>query len=251
MYVHWNAHAPKIWKIGTLKGLIRRAFIVSSTDGSLNNEITFLRNIFTNINQYPKAVFDTTLKSFRKKWSDMNTPTSDINQGDAPTDQEADIPLHPYIILPYKGDKGYGIINDFKKTLNTFLPTNIMPRFIYKGRKLGTFFPTKDKIPDAHKSGVVYGYKIKNSNGAPYDYIGETSVRFESRIIEHMRTDTNSSIHKHSQENNYSPSINDFTIIANGYHNGLDRKLCEALYIKEYNPFLNAQRTSYKIELFK
>ena len=139
----------------------------------------------------------------------------------------------------------------FQKSLHSILPKNIIPRFVYKGRKLGTYFPIKDNILDAHKSGVVYGYKIPNSQGTTYDYIGETSVRFENRVNEHMRTDKQSSIFKHSQENNYTPCNNNFSIIANGYHNSLNRKLCEALYIKDYKPILNAQVSSYKIELFK
>ena len=41
-----------------------------------------------------------------------------------------------------------------------------------------------------------------------------------------------------------------FTILANGYHNWLDRRLCEALFVRDHKPFLNKQKNSHKLELF-
>ena len=35
-----------------------------------------------------------------------------------------------------------------------------------------------------------------------------------------------------------------------GYPRYLDRKIAEALYIKDYNPVLNGQKVSYKLTLF-
>ena len=125
-----------------------------------------------------------------------------------------------------------------------------MPRFIYKGQKLGTFFPIKDKVDTRHKSGVIYGYRLPENNTNTYHYIGETSVRFETRINEHIRRDKNSSIFKHAQENNYTASPSNFSILAQGYNNWLDRKLCESLFIKDHKPILNTQRNSYNLELF-
>ena len=56
IYVHWKAHVPKIWKIGTLKGLFRRAFLISANNDRLKREIDFLEQIFVKINKYPKRV---------------------------------------------------------------------------------------------------------------------------------------------------------------------------------------------------
>ena len=83
-----------------------------------------------------------------------------------------------------------------------------------------------------------------------YHYIGETAVRHETRMYEHAYTDKASAIYKHSHENNYVASASNFNILASGYHNTLDRKLCEALFVKDYKPFLNAQKNSHKIMLF-
>ena len=43
----------------------------------------------------------------------------------------------------------------------------------------------------------------------------------------------------------------DFEIIRLGYKKGIDRKISEALYIKEYRPHLNEQQISLNLQLFK
>ena len=85
IYINWKAFASKFWKIGTLKGLYRKAFLVSSVDNRLNKEINLLKHVFVNIN-------------------------------------------------------------------------NVIPRVTYKEKKLGYFFPIKDKVDDKHKSNLVYGF---------------------------------------------------------------------------------------------
>ena len=40
IYMHWNSHAPSSWKIATLKNLVQRATIVSSTKQALEEDPT-------------------------------------------------------------------------------------------------------------------------------------------------------------------------------------------------------------------
>ena len=257
IYVHWRAHAPKTWKLGTLKGLFRRAFLVSSSDTNLKNEIDYLKNIFIKINKYPIIVVKNTLKLVKNKISkeraalavDGNAPAT-MDLVTSVTDDDAPSTTHPHIILPYKGYKGENIIKNLKKLLSSSLPKHVIPRYIYKGRKLGSFFPIKDKVTDIHKSDLVYGYRIPDTRTDSYDYIGESKVRHETRIYEHSYTDKNSSIYKHSQDNNYVASPSNFCILASGYDSWIDRRLCEALFVRDYKPTLNVQKNSHKLELF-
>ena len=166
------------------------------------------------------------------------------------TSDEVPNTTHPHIILPYKGIKGENIVKVLKKVLSSSLPKNVIPRIIYKGKKLGSFFPTKDKVSDIHKSDIVYGYQVPTMETDSYHYIGECKVRHETRMYEHAHTDKNSAIYKYSHEHNYIPSPSDFSILANGYHTWLDRRLCEALFVRDYKPFLNRQKNSHKLELF-
>ena len=46
LYINWNAHAPAIWKIATLKSLIKRALLVSSAKTVLDNELARIEKIF-------------------------------------------------------------------------------------------------------------------------------------------------------------------------------------------------------------
>ena len=104
----------KVWKIGTLKGLFRRAFLVSSTDESLKTEIDYLKKIFVKINNYPKIVVENTLKLVRDKVAEekrapipndvgVNVNTLDATSGGLPG---SPLPTFPHIILLYKGLEG-------------------------------------------------------------------------------------------------------------------------------------------------
>ena len=154
------------------------------------------------------------------------------------------------MILPYKGFKGENLIQGFKKILKSSLPDNIIPRIVFKGRKLGSFFPIKDKVDDKHKSNLVYGYHIPGRETESPHYVGMSKVRHETRINEHIHTDKNSAIYQHKIKHNHILSPSNFTILAQGYNAWLDRRICESLYARDYNPFLNKQKNTHKLELF-
>ena len=46
IYMNWNSFAPKTWKMGTLKSLIERAFLICSTEELLNEELKYLKKYF-------------------------------------------------------------------------------------------------------------------------------------------------------------------------------------------------------------
>ena len=153
--------------------------------------------------------------------------------------------------MPFLGQQRNTIIGNFRKKLNKYLPENIKPRFTFKGKKIGAYFPIKDKIKNEHQSNVTYAYthnsEIRSNHDV--DYVGETNVRFATRVREHC-TQKQSSIFKHANQNNYTVSESDFRILDKGYRNNSIRKIDEALYIKEYKPKLNEQIMSYKLHLF-
>ena len=65
-----------------------------------------------------------------------------------------------------------------------------------------------------------------------------------------MNTDKNSAVYKHNKAKNVVTSQDNFRILETGYHNTIDRKLAEAIYIKQYTPELNEQVRSFKLCLF-
>ena len=162
--------------------------------------------------------------------------------------------VHPHIILPYKGKEGHNLLQKFKKCISNVVSKKVIPRFVYKGKKLGSFFPIKDKIDTKHESNLVYYYKCDFDNDSHCtsveDYVGETNVRYETRTNEHGSTDKNSAIFKHTRDANHSSNNSNFRIIARGYNKKRDRKLAEALFIRDLEPSLNEQVNSYKLKLF-
>ena len=119
--------------------------MISSDDNRLKDEINYLKNVFMKVNSSPKTVVINSLKFVKDKVAKENE-TPQQNDGDNNSDGTmarntvVDVPIHPHIILPYKGFKGDSLIKRFKFFLNEYLPENVNPRFILKGKKWGHFF---------------------------------------------------------------------------------------------------------------
>ena len=70
IYVNWEAFAPKVWKTGTLKGLVRRALTVCSTEEFQEREIVFLKKIFGEQNGFPSRVVHDYIHNVKHKMED-------------------------------------------------------------------------------------------------------------------------------------------------------------------------------------
>ena len=82
-------------------------------------------------------------------------------------------------------------------------------------------------------------------------YLGETGRRTE-RAADHCGKDKQSRLLKHALISNHPVvDLKDLKIIDKNYHgNKYKRKISEALYIKQYQPLLNAQEHSVQLKLF-
>ena len=258
VYMNWHSFAPKPWKIGTLKGLIRRAFTICSTNEYRDREIAFLKKVFVKINCFPSKVVNKIINDVKNRMASDNVETEPVTSDDTPINvaSTAAAPTSkeeiytPFISLPYKGQKGEEIIRTLKTVLKNTLPTNVIPRFTYKGKKLGSFFRIKDKVPVEHQTQLVYAFNPAYNDEQKTEYIGETKVRYGTRTHEHCFTDKASAVYKHKTHNNFQISEEDFEILDKGFAKTLDRKLAEALYIKEMDPVLNRQKKCYNLSLF-
>ena len=94
VYLHWDLFSPNSWKVGTLKMLLLRAFVVCSNEQLLNREIEHLKCI-SHTNGYPKAVIQNVISKVKEKQS---TPFVHI------TGSHWDDVSKSYLLtLPYKG----------------------------------------------------------------------------------------------------------------------------------------------------
>ena len=61
LYIN-NAFAPKKWKTSTLKMLVRRAYLISTKDYLREMELSYLRDTFRDINNFPQNVINRIFK---------------------------------------------------------------------------------------------------------------------------------------------------------------------------------------------
>ena len=144
IYIHWKAFAPKNWKIGTLKGMFRLAYLVCSEESDLKKEIQFLMDVFKNvISRCHREIKE-------KMQAELSTTSEETND-----EESTEIEQKPYMLLPYAGDNGEKVMRRLKKKL----PEKLRPRIVYNGTKMSSFFPVKDKINTLHCNNVVQKFK--------------------------------------------------------------------------------------------
>ena len=109
-------------------------------------------------------------------------------------------------------------------------------------------FSTKDNLPNALKSNVVYKFSCASCNAS---YIGETTRHLTTRIKEHLSSDKKSHIFKHlemSGDCKRACSEDCFSILDHA-PTEYQLKIKEALHIQWNQPILNKQVWSQKIQL--
>ena len=154
IYINWNSYAPRTWKIGTLYGLVQRAFTICSDEHEIEKEIRYLKRIFGKVNCYSTKIIENTIAKVRNK----NAQSPEGADVKLKLNQNEPGVQRPYMSLPYGGDKGNTIIRDFKRTLEHTLPNTVKPEISVKGKKIASHFNAKDKIDDRHISGFVYEF---------------------------------------------------------------------------------------------
>ena len=75
VYLNWNAFAPISWKIGTLKTLIERAYLICSTDELRNRELKHIEKVFYENNCYPKYVIKQVLQQISEEHNNATNGT--------------------------------------------------------------------------------------------------------------------------------------------------------------------------------
>ena len=247
IYIHWQSYAPKQWKVGTLSGIIRRAYEICSTDTALKMELSHVKKVFIEINGYPPHLVTSLLKKANEKSKgESNNPEEN------PEDTNED-PTESKLLMikvPYAGKTGENIVDSLKNSLKRNLPTNIKCRIVQTGTKLSTRFNIKDAVDKKHLSNFIYRRKCKNKK-CKGSYVGETARRRTVRTEEHGGKDKNSWIFKHSSTTKHPRAKDqDFEILATNYGDRRKRKLAEAMFIRDLKPTLNKQKESFKLALF-
>ena len=109
--MNWKSHAPTPWKIATLKSLIKRAFLISSTQASLEDELIYLKRVFCTNNDYPPRLIDVIIKNERCQHNQQQNINDNNTENIQTSIEKVNITLN----LPYAGDHGHTIVSKLNK----------------------------------------------------------------------------------------------------------------------------------------
>ena len=245
IYIHWNAYGPRQWKIGTLSGIIRRAYDVCSTEDSRTSELKFISDVFTRINGYPHYVVNSMLTKFAEEHKAASTPS---NKDATPTDDD-ETKQTLMLKLPFRGEKGDVLVRSLKNALKTNLPDTQF-RIVQTGSKFSQYFSLKDDVDEKHLSNFIYKFDCGNKK-CDDDYVGETGRHKEIREGDHAGKDKDSHVFQHTKTTKHPrASKKHFVVLAKNYENKRKRRLAEAMFIRDLKPSLNKQKDSYNLVLF-
>ena len=163
-----------------------------------------MKQVFIDINQYPKKVVDDTARRVKETFENASNHQDDEIAIATPPPPRGEATEHVRLcaVLPYQGKTGESVVTDFKKCLKKFLPDEVTTQFCFQGKKLSSVFRVKDKVPRLHQSNLVYHYKSEGNHKCKNaeDYVGETKVRIGQRVYEHFVQDKKSAIRRHSKK---------------------------------------------------
>ena len=139
MYLHWKSFAPVRWKIGTLKTLIKCAYIICSNDKLLQEELYHIEKCFSEINGYPKWILKDISESF--------IISDDKNHNDSNNNLDTNTVVKTVHTLksPFKYEECTNVIKSIKTTSRKALPENHDVRIVLTGTKLSSHFNIKDE----------------------------------------------------------------------------------------------------------
>ena len=94
-----------------------------------------------------------------------------------------------YLKLPFIGTYSKFVQNKIKQLCKQLCKkTNI--KLVFTSQKISSFFSTKDKMPSALRSYVVYKFTCACCNAR---YVGETTRHYNVRVYEHLHKKSNPS----------------------------------------------------------
>ena len=104
-------------------------------------------------------------------------------------------------------------LSKMKKQLKKSIPSNVKTCITYKGTKLSTQFPVKDRTKFEHGHNILYFSHCPNVT-CNEKYVGETDRKIKECIMDHKRRYKSSQLLKHAPESQHIHIWNnDFKIL--------------------------------------
>jgi len=223
----FNSFTSFSYKSGLIKCLIDRAFKINNTWFGFHVDLENIKHILQK-NLYPNYLIDNIVKTYLNKHCCPNENNS-TNKSDNVR----------YYRLPFTGKFSEQLQNKLNNLIKKYCKS-VAVKIVFTSFKIGQIFSTKDSVPSSLKSNVVYQFKCAGCSAC---YIGETTRHLSSRILEHLKTDKNSHVYKHLQNNLdcFNKSNSDCFSTLDTAKTKFQLKLKEGMYIGWGNPDLNRQ----------
>ena len=243
VYTNFKSFIPETYKIGLIKLLLFRCFILCSDLIKFHHEIDKLKSILYK-NRYPRDLIGKRIKEFLDK---ILTPKHVVGT----------VPKKDLIItLPYLGKLSLQI----RTRINCIIKNKLSycnVQFVYQNKcKICNFFTFKDKISSVLRFGIVYIFQCGSYSAT---YYGKIKRHFKVRMCDHLgisaligkrvKGDDNSAIKEHLLLCNHTPDFEDFSILATN-NNDFKVTLMESLVINRGHPPLNKNEQSLPLQLF-
>ena len=247
LYTNFHSFLPEKYKTGLILTLLFRIYTLCSDWSKIHTEIINLRNIMLK-NNFSGRFIDRCIKLFfeklfLKKKIVLTVPRKVIN-----------------ITLPFMGKDSLKIRGNLTKLAKTYFPCCKIKVVFNSGKRLGSFFNFKDKVPLNARSLVLYKFTCSSCNSA---YVGKTKRHFLVRMFEHLgrslltgnkftynsKNNNNTAVLDHINCNNCQATMNNFRVIGSARN---DYTLClkESLVIQLYKFNLNKNVKSMPLYLF-
>jgi len=226
VYIPRNAHCPLKYKKAAIKGLIFRAYRISSSYTLFEKSFEIIKRIFIR-NGYHTKFIDKVRTDVEKQ---LCSPKENIVK-----------PKQLFLSLSYSKTTFKHVL-PFKKSINALLPGSHRLDIAFKTRKTSSFFPNKDRVPNGIRSNVIYKFQCGQCNCS---YIGETTRHLNTRIEEHVKGKSNGTEVSHHV---HPPSRKNFSIITQSKKT----KITESIVLSSQNKnnLLNDFNKSYPLRLF-
>ncbi len=245
VYTNFSSFMPDTYKRGLVSTLLYRAYSISSSYGSLHEEVENLKKIFAR-NGYPSKFVDKCIFNFFNKIYEKRTPVHTVPKKEFT------------MVLPFLGTTSWKVKNSLLRSFQQFAPFSKLKIIFKSSNRLSTCFTFKDKIPRSLLSGVIYKYTCAVCKCS---YIGSTKRYWEKRLEEHLHVSALTGkrlnglqvfapmLHVRSNCQVASMSRDDFSIIGRD-ENPYILQVKESILISTSRPHLNNNIVSVPIKLF-
>ena len=231
LLTNFFSFVPLPYKKGLINTLLFRAHKINSSKEGFEREVGKIKELLEK-NSFPSHFIQAGVEKFMTKLPLVGPSSSQA--GDKGSGSLK------FFRLPYRG-KFSSVTQKKIGQICAEYCTDLKVKIVFDTCKLSSFLSPKDKLPLLYKSNLVYKFSC---GGCEATYIGETSKSYQIRAYEHLNTDESSAIYKHLHSSPHclrsSSEEQNFEVLAmaNFYQ---DRKVKEAICIKQQSPDLNKQ----------